>query len=138
MDEKKRHLFNTATAYKAEGNALFYKKKNSEAAILFRTGVQILKQFPDRQSSPSDTVPTELDVTTLTLSLHLNLAAALLNMEDWEGATKASSKALALDENNIKGRYRKGVALFHLNDLERAKEHLSFVAAVDPENKAAR
>jgi len=69
---------------------------------------------------------------------HLNLAAVFLKTKDYKGAMENSTKALAIDPNNVKGLWRRGTAHTYLGDLDVAKVDLEAALQLDPENKAVK
>jgi len=66
------------------------------------------------------------------------LAAVFLKTKDFKGAMENSTKALAIDPNNVKGLWRRGIAHTHLGDLDVAKVDLESALQFDPENKAVK
>ena len=59
---------------------------------------------------------------------HANKAEAYLRLKDYERAAESASKALELDENNVKARYRRGKAALELGDAAAALEDLGQAA----------
>jgi tetratricopeptide (TPR) repeat protein len=67
---------------------------------------------------------------------HLNLAACQLKLERYKHVVANCSVVLSVDENNIKGLYRKGLALFHLGELEEARNVVQRALSVEPKNSS--
>ena len=61
--------------------------------------------------------------TPLLASLHGNMAAAHVKAQQWEPALAAASEALKLDPNNVKARFRRGIAESNLGLYDEAKVH---------------
>jgi len=59
---------------------------------------------------------------------HANKAEAYLRLKDYERAAESASKALELDESNVKARYRRGKAALELGDAAAALEDLGQAA----------
>ena len=65
---------------------------------------------------------------------HLNLAACQLKLEQYNHVVTNCSKALSIDSNNVKGLYRKSLALFYLGDLEESKRLIRRAKDIAPKN----
>jgi len=68
----------------------------------------------------------------------LNLAMCSLKQNKWIEARNLCDKVLEENPDVAKAYFRRGEALFNLNDHELAKRDFSKVLELDPENKAAR
>ncbi|ETV75657.1 peptidyl-prolyl cis-trans isomerase [Aphanomyces astaci] len=128
VDEKLKE----AETSKQQGTAFFKAGKYEQANDAYLEGVKYTEK--DHESSEDEKSPLK-DVQTV---LYLNSAMALLKAQDYAGAARSASKALKNDKNNVKALYRRGVALLHGNDLDRAKEDLTAAAKLDPQNRDVR
>ena len=59
---------------------------------------------------------------------HANKAEAYLRLKEYQSAAESASKALELDENNVKARYRRGKAALEIGDAAAALEDLGQAA----------
>ncbi len=59
---------------------------------------------------------------------HANKAEAYLRLKEYQSAAESASKALELDESNVKARYRRGKAALELGDAAAALEDLGQAA----------
>merc|ERR1712150_347994 len=68
----------------------------------------------------------------------LNLAMCSIKQNKWIEARNLCDKVLEENPDVAKAYFRRGEALFNLNDHELAKQDFSKVLELDPENKAAK
>ena len=66
------------------------------------------------------------------------MAACHVKVSQWESAIRAASEALKLEPDNLKARFRRGVACSHVGQHAEAKADLTAVARADPTNREAR
>jgi len=116
-----------AASFKAEGNEHFKAQRNAEAHQSYSLGVKCLSHHKEHS-----------EAAALLLSLHLNLAAACLRCELWPEAQTNASKVLAIEADNSKALFRRGVARARLSLLDDAKADLTAACRVDPKNREAR
>ncbi|KAH6921542.1 hypothetical protein HPB50_002181 [Hyalomma asiaticum] len=79
---------------------------------------------------------SQQQVQDLKLKCLLNLAACQLQNYSYDHAVENCTQALEIDSNNVKGLYRRGTALIHLQEYERAKCDLEQAKSLDPKNPA--
>ncbi|KDO20890.1 hypothetical protein SPRG_14121 [Saprolegnia parasitica CBS 223.65] len=129
---KKKDMWEMSVVEKlAEAEAL-----KAEGTALFKAG-----SFDAATTSTSRVPTTDAQKATLKETqtiLYLNGAMASLKTQSYTAAASAAAKALKLDKSNVKALFRHGVALMHLNDLDRAKEDLLAAAKLDPQNRDVR
>ena len=70
--------------------------------------------------------------------VHLNLAAAKLQTEDFDEVFVQTRQALEIDENSVKALYRTGIAHLALHDFQNANIWLRRALEVDPNNVATK
>ncbi|XP_067127237.1 LOW QUALITY PROTEIN: FK506-binding protein-like [Centruroides vittatus] len=75
-----------------------------------------------------------MDIKGLKVSCYINIAACQLKHNNYNSAVINCTKALELDPNNLKALFRRGVALIHIQEYERAKEDLDKVSEMEPEH----
>lgn len=93
---------------KAKGNAAFKHKQWSDAAEAYRAGIIVAKTCG---SDGHGTEAAHAELTQALRNLHGNHAAALLNVDDWSGATTEAKAAVGYDHRWNKGHFRLGCAL---------------------------
>ncbi|XP_077567987.1 peptidyl-prolyl cis-trans isomerase FKBP4 [Stigmatopora nigra] len=74
----------------------------------------------------------------LRLAAYLNLAMCYLKLKEPNQALENCNKALELDESNEKALFRRGEALFHMMEFDKARDDFQRVAQLYPANKAAK
>nr|XP_060629172.1 peptidyl-prolyl cis-trans isomerase FKBP5 [Anolis sagrei ordinatus]XP_060629173.1 peptidyl-prolyl cis-trans isomerase FKBP5 [Anolis sagrei ordinatus]XP_060629174.1 peptidyl-prolyl cis-trans isomerase FKBP5 [Anolis sagrei ordinatus]XP_060629176.1 peptidyl-prolyl cis-trans isomerase FKBP5 [Anolis sagrei ordinatus]XP_060629177.1 peptidyl-prolyl cis-trans isomerase FKBP5 [Anolis sagrei ordinatus]XP_060629178.1 peptidyl-prolyl cis-trans isomerase FKBP5 [Anolis sagrei ordinatus] len=130
MDTKEK--LEQAAIVKEKGTVYFKEGKYLQAVIQYGKIVSWLEMeygLSERESKASE---------SLLLAAFLNLAMCSLKLRDYTKAIEYCNKALALDQANEKGLYRRGEARLLMNEFELAKCDFQSVLEVNPENKAAR
>ncbi len=98
--------------FKAKGNAAFKAKQWSDAAEAYRAGLTVMEKMNGKTGSGgTETGAADMEIAQVLRNLHGNHAAALLNLDDWAGATAEATAAVACDHMWNKGHYRLGCAL---------------------------
>ena len=110
-------LVKGARVYLVRGKLALEAKRFEEAAAEFRKAIA---------ASP-DSVPA-----------HVNLGAALTQLNDLKGAAEQFEKALVIDPNNLTARYNLAVLLATEKKHEQAIVHLQKVALLNPNDVGAR
>ncbi len=82
--------------------------------------------------SPDDT----LEVHSVKLTLNLNLALMWIKLDDYDQALRYCNDALAMDENNIKGLYRRASVYYEQKNWDGASEDLKNALKGDQSDKA--
>ncbi|GMF36608.1 unnamed protein product [Phytophthora fragariaefolia] len=118
-------------ALRAEGNALFGAKDFPAAVDTYTRG---LDAAPPISALSGD---AQKAVETQRVLLWSNRAACLLQLEDFAGAERDCSQALALEPANAKARYRRAQAHMGLGDMTQAFKDVHLVLQHAPSNKAA-
>lgn len=102
-----------ARALKDQGNAHFKKKKHSHAAEDYTAALCVLNKIAtvggDVAAAAAAAGTNEMK--RLSRDAHGNLAAAQLQLADWDGALRSASAATSFDKSWHKAHYRRGVAL---------------------------
>jgi peptidylprolyl isomerase len=115
---------------KTRGNEVLKAGDLEAAAFEYQEALRFLDDDSDGSSSA--------EKAALILSVNLNLALALLKTEDYAGAVKAGTSALAVDADNVKALFRRGCALGKMGELVRAKSDLLAAAKLSPSDKSIR
>lgn len=110
-------LIQGARVYLVRGKLALEAKRYEDAAAEFRKAIA---------SSP-DNVPA-----------HVNLGAALTQLNDLKGAAEQFEKALVIDPNNLTARYNLAVLLANEKKHEQAIVHLQKVSLLNPNDLGAR
>jgi tetratricopeptide (TPR) repeat protein len=124
-------LLATADEIKQRGNEAFKAGSNDLAANLYGDAIRAAREA----SKDEDAQP---EASKLLVSLHSNVAAAFLKLEQWDAAIQAASSVLEVESDHPKALYRRGVARKHLRQRGEAKEDLVRAVKLDPKNKEAR
>ena len=110
-------LVKGARVYLVRGKIALEAKRFEEAAAEFRKAIE---------ASP-DSVPA-----------HVNLGAALTQLNDLKGAAEQFKKALVFDPNNLNAHYNLAVLLANERKHDQAIVHLEKVALLNPNDVGAR
>ena len=116
MEQIQEHV-KGARVYLARGKMALEAKRYEDAAAEFRKAIA---------SSP-DSVPA-----------HVNLGAALTQLNDLKGAAEQFEKALVIDPNNLTARYNLAVLLANEKKHDQAIVHLEKVLLLNPNDLGAR
>lgn len=116
---------------KAAGNYLFKEKRWVEACRRYKKAERYFNFFNNKIRAIEDRAKLE----QFQLMNCLNLAAALLKLEDYENVLFACNSALALDPNNAKALFRRGQAHNRVKNYELAISDLSQVLQQLPGDK---
>ncbi|ETE71122.1 Peptidyl-prolyl cis-trans isomerase FKBP5 [Ophiophagus hannah] len=130
MDTKEK--LEQAAIVKEKGTVYFKEGKYLQAVIQYGKIVSWLEMeygLSERESKASE---------SLLLAAFLNLAMCYLKLREYTKAIEYCNKALALDQANEKGLYRRGEARLLMNEFELAKCDFQRVLEVNPQNKAAK
>ncbi|XP_005802059.1 peptidyl-prolyl cis-trans isomerase FKBP4 [Xiphophorus maculatus] len=117
---------------KEKGTQCFKNGKYKQASVQYKKIVAWL----EHESGLSD--EDEKKAKTLRLAAHLNLAMCFLKMHEPNKAFESCDKALEMDSTNEKALFRRGEALFNMNEFEKAKDDFQRVVQLYPSNKAAK
>ncbi|XP_033642726.1 70 kDa peptidyl-prolyl isomerase-like [Asterias rubens] len=77
-------------------------------------------------------------INTLKCACLLNIAACKLKMKCYEHAVIHCTKALALDSNNVKGLFRRGMAYMELQEYEQSQQDLDHALHLQPTSKPVK
>lgn len=130
---RKAERLRLAVSNKDEGTQLFKDGNMAPAVARWTRALEHTTKFIDL--TPEDAP----EIDALKVSLHLNIAMALLRVGGeaaLERAVEAASAALALEPQNSKGLYRRASAHHALKHNDAAKVDLAAAAAAEPGDKA--
>ncbi|KAI8922885.1 hypothetical protein BC831DRAFT_473823 [Entophlyctis helioformis] len=133
-------------AYKETGNAFFkvdnFKDalKNYHLAILHLSGLDntAMNAFVGQSRLVPLQKDEKDDISTTLKACHSNMAACYIKTGNYAKAVVYCDKVLAVDATNIKAQFRKGQALYKLNDLDLAHACLLAAAKQAPNDKGVR
>jgi len=121
-----------ALVLKEEGNNYFIKEKDFEkASRSYRKGVNRLKNFNKANSGDEQ-------VKALLLTLQTNLSMMFFKLGKHRQSRDVASKALEIDPDHVKARYRRAVAHRKLGNSEEAVDDLKTALETDPVNAPVR
>eukprot|EP01138_Halocafeteria_seosinensis_P000905 gb/GECG01000928.1/.p1 GENE.gb/GECG01000928.1/~~gb/GECG01000928.1/.p1 ORF type:complete len:481 (+),score=87.17 gb/GECG01000928.1/:1-1443(+) len=129
-------ILEKAEELKTDGNSKI--KENLEGAVnSYNNAIRHLEEVTSGTASPLDDEQSQ-KVNELKLSCHLNVAMAQIKLQQYREARKNAEEALLIQPDNIKAKFRRGVASMHLGDLSDAKVDILEAAKAKPNDKAIR
>ncbi|XP_034541954.1 peptidyl-prolyl cis-trans isomerase FKBP4 [Notolabrus celidotus] len=117
---------------KEKGTQYFKEGKYKQASVQYKRIVSWL----EHESGLSE--EDEKKAKALRLAAHLNLAMCFLKVQEPNQALENCDKALELDASSEKALFRRGEALFGMNEFDRARDDFQQVIQLYPANKAAK
>jgi tetratricopeptide (TPR) repeat protein len=121
-----------AVALKEEGNNFFIKEKDYEkASRSYRKGVNRIKNFNKANSGDEQ-------VKSLLLTLQTNLSMMCFKLGKYRQSRDVASKALEIDPDHVKARYRHAIANRKMGYAEEAIMDLKLALSTDPSNATVR
>uniref|UniRef100_A0A3Q2NUQ9 peptidylprolyl isomerase n=1 Tax=Fundulus heteroclitus TaxID=8078 RepID=A0A3Q2NUQ9_FUNHE len=117
---------------KEKGTQCFKDGKYKQASVQYKK----IASWLEHESGLSD--EDEKKAKALRLAAHLNLAMCYLKMHEPAKALENCDKALEMDSANEKALFRRGEALYGINEFERARDDFQRVVQLYPSNKAAK
>lgn len=79
-----------------------------------------------------------INLNSLKLPVYLNIAACQMKLKQYEHAIKNCTKALEIEDKNVKALYRRCVALTEINEFERAWKDAEEGLSIEENNKAIK
>ena len=79
-----------------------------------------------------------MTINSLKLPVYLNIAACQIKLKQYENAIKNCTKALEIEDKNVKALYRRCVALTEINEFERAWKDAEDGLSIEENNKAIK
>ncbi|KAH6572829.1 hypothetical protein BASA50_001866 [Batrachochytrium salamandrivorans] len=146
MADITRNNFATGKTHRDTGNQFFKDGLVKEALKEYNTALLFLNGLDNSamaafvaQGSISPLTPEEKgEITNTVKACHANMAACYLKQENYKKAIDFCDKVLKVDTDNAKAMYRKGLALFKMNDLEPALASLMAAARLSPNDTMIR
>ncbi|CAG9120782.1 unnamed protein product [Plutella xylostella] len=125
-----------AKIYKEKGTNYFKQSKYLLAIKMYKKVVTLVDDIP---ADTSETEENKKLADEYLLSSHLNLSLVYLKVTPphYFEARDHATKALDIDENNVKGLFRRGQALLGMGETEQAMKDFQQVLSAEPQNKAA-
>mmetsp|Transcript_41221 Transcript_41221/g.94817 ORF Transcript_41221/g.94817 Transcript_41221/m.94817 type:complete len:267 (-) Transcript_41221:69-869(-) len=109
-------LLEAATGLKEQGNESMKKQKFSEAVPLYEKGISVLDKA---DGHPMLRVDAE-KVIQLKVVLYANMTQSLLKQQLYRRALEPANQCLALDESNVKARFRRAQCFDALKQYDEA------------------
>lgn len=133
-----KQKYDMALKHKEKGARFFAEKNQLEAAHRFIKALKIISSIPiDVEYTPDviDNINVS-DIKELKEKLYNNLSSCYFREQMYDLVIPLCEKVLAFDKKNIKALYKIGVAYEHDKNFEKAREVLSKVMEIEPQNKA--
>ncbi|CBZ53099.1 Peptidylprolyl isomerase D (Cyclophilin D),related [Neospora caninum Liverpool] len=121
-----------ANAEKERGNEAFKKGNYAEAAAAYREGLDYFSYVENWSDEERE------QQKRLELPLRLNLATCCNRLGEYSEAIEQTTKALEIDPESSKGRFRRGVARMAVGLLDEARHDFVQAAKLDPKNVEIR
>ena len=118
----------SADHHRVKGNSAFQEGNFNSSIQEYRKAVTLLCYEPPGLHLR---LPQQQAMTVI----FLNLAAAHLQLKEWEPAASYASSALRFEPNNVKGLYRRALSHYRLKRYEKSSEDTQKALNLDPENK---
>lgn len=123
-----------ACRHKDEGSSMFSLKDYRWAFRHFSWAYKYVVSLEHDEVPEDVAAEVQMDVQDLKLKCLLNLAACQLHNYSFDYVVENCSLALEIDPSNVKALYRRGSALVHLQEYERARSDLEQAKLLDPKN----
>ncbi|KNA12343.1 hypothetical protein SOVF_126030 [Spinacia oleracea] len=120
---------------KEEGNSLFKKNDFSDALLNYQKAIKCFCVIICGVSEDFHLRGISIELKELIISLHLNVAACALKLNEFSLAIISCSLVLEIDGRNVKALFRRGLALATLGRHEEAYEDFRKAKEVEPNNK---
>lgn len=117
---------------KEKGTQYFKEGKYKQALVQYKRIVSWLEHESGLLEED------EKKAKALQLAAHLNLAMCFLKLQEPNKALEHCDKSMELDASNEKALFRRGEALFGMNEFEKARDDFQKVLQLYPANKAAK
>jgi tetratricopeptide (TPR) repeat protein len=128
-------LLEQAEQQKVRGVELYQAGNIVFSVRRFQRALDFLKQFDE--PGAVKTVSSVADrIVVIKCQCELNLAACRLKTEEYESVIEHCNAALAVDQANVKGLYRRAQALAKLERHAEALKDLTLARKLEPNNRA--
>lgn len=130
----------TAEACKEAGNTLLKSGDYEGAVVKYTEGVGSVEPLLEKVASDMDE-GLHLRRSVVYVALCLNSAQACIKQSKWADASEHATRVLAIEAQNTKALYRRGVASMELaseSRLEQARTDLAQFVQLEPSNREAR
>ena len=131
LDER----FQLCEQERARGAEFFLQGKLGLSLKCYSEILQAIGPPDGNLQLPEERRPARNELLT---SAYNNIALCYLKLRMPKEALKYADWTLAIDGDNLKAIYRKGLANYDRNDFQPAIEHFNRCLALDPNNRAAR
>jgi len=122
-----------AKVLKDEGNKLFQQGRFSLAKKRYERVNEVCDYLDSFEKEDIDFVKNSLQLPS-----YLNLAAVALKEKNWKQAIENCDKALAIDDKNVKGLYRRAQGYQGYGEFEKARDDLNKVLQIEPNNSTVQ
>ena len=123
-----------AVSFKTKGSNCFGCGKVGKAEMFYLRAVKyVITVDPLDIMDASDETRTQLN--TLKCACLLNIAACKLKFKRFEHVISHCTKVLAINKDNVKGLFRRGMAYMELQEYEKSKEDFDHALRLQPTSK---
>ncbi|XP_038045764.1 peptidyl-prolyl cis-trans isomerase FKBP62-like [Patiria miniata] len=126
--------FERAAKFKTKGSRCFSCGKLQKAETFYLRALKYIITI-DAPELDDETDATREKFNALKCACLLNVAACKLKYKCYEHVVSHCTKALAVDGNNPKGYFRRGIAYMELQDYEKAKADFDQAVRFEPTSK---
>lgn len=120
-----------ASDHRAKGTAAFKQGDHAAAVAHYREAASELARIADQPARRAEADRERLPI-------HLNLASASLHLDQAYDAIRACDVALEIDDKNVKGWFRRGLACMKIKQYGAARRNLHRAAELEPQNREIR
>jgi len=128
----KKEKIEAAVKRKNQGNTCFKDGDHQNAARRYLQAIVLADDLLGGTSPLEEEEKNE--VSQCKVASHLNLAAVCLKASDWKRVIDNCQKALDIDPQNVKARFRRAEALKATKDYDQALLDLNAALKIDPNN----
>jgi hypothetical protein len=142
-----------AMSLKEEGNTHVSKGELDDAVRCYRRGIHRLNKIHRRTAVNTDASTSDnssnnnnnnnnnnnssqQQIPALLVTMYTNLSTVFYQQKKYHLAMTTAGKAIGLDMNHVKSRYRRAVSAKQFGDLHLAHQDLKIAFRMDPTNKA--
>ena len=117
---------------KEHGNACVKNNEFENAKIAYNEAISVLKDGTEWEGSAGS------ERRKILLNCYSNLSLCHLNDSEYSTAIESATKAIEIDNKNVKALFRRASAFKNFGEFEKAKKDLINAARQEPQNRTVR